>query len=97
MVFKLSHSGVDFRCGQLRILRTASASSEAEFGFLWGLRKRGTALSFVPSKTICCSHRSQLSSAPINHRNSKVACNTTINAILAEEKTRRLLWELRPR
>src|SRR5699024_2321179 len=38
---------------------------------LRGLQTRGTALSFVPSKTICCSHRTRKASAAL-HRTKKI-------------------------
>ena len=51
-----SHSSVDFRCGQLLSAGTASASS-----------RKNTA---AGSSDTCCSRRSQLSSASINHYDS---------------------------
>src|SRR5690625_209487 len=38
---------------------------------LWGLQTRGTALSFAPSKTICCSRRTRKTSAAL-HRTKKI-------------------------
>src|SRR5699024_4423487 len=63
----------DEHLAQSQVLRqdVAYLTCLAEKPPLRGFQTRGTALSFVPAKTICCSRRSQWSSAP----NNRHECN----------------------
>jgi len=55
---------IGFHSSHLSLLRSKER-------FLRGLRTRGTALSFVPSKTICYSRRTRNTSAAL-HRTKKI-------------------------